>query len=232
MKRKIAIILVSVALAISLMPVSAMAKESYTEGNFYYELGEGCIIITGYFGRDEEAVVPDSIAGYPVSEIAKGAFVDTNVKKLYLPRTIMEIKQGAIAEGIEVFYKAVPDSTGDNTETEGGAKTDGNAGETNINKKDYEPLVQPERDENGNVADGVNEGPIKVYVDDDGNLIEDPEEIAAIDAEQEAARLAALESSGAGTVWIIVGIILAVIAIAGVIYFIINRKKKIKKDNN
>ena len=125
MKRKILILLTLTALALSLLPISAMAAGSYTEGCFYYDLGEGCIIIRGYFGRDKEATVPDIIAGYPVSVIGAGAFVGTGVEKLYLPATVMEIEEGAIGEGVQVFYATVADGgAGSDAYTDEGGKTE------------------------------------------------------------------------------------------------------------
>ena len=45
------------------------------------------------------------VAGYPVSVVGQGAFIDTDtVKSINLPDTIMEIQKGAIAKGINVVY--------------------------------------------------------------------------------------------------------------------------------
>lgn len=90
---------------------TALAATVYTEGDYYYELQGEAIVITGYFGTDTEITLPDKIAGYPVSKIAQGAFKDTDtVKAINLPDTIMEIEEGAIAQGIKVVYMSDDDT--------------------------------------------------------------------------------------------------------------------------
>lgn len=91
---------------------TALAATVYTEGDYYYELQGEAIVITGYFGTDTEITLPDKIAGYPVSKIAQGAFIDTDtVKTINLPDTIMEIEEGAIAQGINVVYMSNADTS-------------------------------------------------------------------------------------------------------------------------
>ena len=92
-----------VLLLVSFLSFSALAAR-YTEGYFYYDLVDGGIVITGYFGKENTVRLPNQIAGYPVSSIAAGAFLDTTVRQLYLPDTIMEINENAIARDITVFF--------------------------------------------------------------------------------------------------------------------------------
>lgn len=83
---------------------TAFAAAVYSEGDFHYQLEDDAITITEYFGSDSEAAVPAMIAGYPVSKIAKGAFVGTTVKTLHLPDTIMTIENQAIDASVSVVY--------------------------------------------------------------------------------------------------------------------------------
>ena len=74
--------------------LTAFAAQIYTEGCFEYRVEEGAVIICGYFGKETEVTVPASIAGNPVSVIAKGAFSNSEtVKKVWLPDTIMTIEK-------------------------------------------------------------------------------------------------------------------------------------------
>jgi len=79
--------------------------QTYTEGAFYYEIEGESITITGYFGREEEIVVPETIAGYPVNRIGSGAFSKTeNVKIIHLPGTITEIQENAFRQDQQIVY--------------------------------------------------------------------------------------------------------------------------------
>lgn len=80
------------------------AGEIYSEGDFVYEIRNGGVVITGYYGSDQTIIVPSMIAGYPVSEIASGAFEGTNDKELVLPQTIMTISPNAISFGCDISY--------------------------------------------------------------------------------------------------------------------------------
>ncbi len=79
--------------------------QTYTEGAFYYELEGESITITGYFGREEEITVPETIAGYPVNTIGSGAFAEsTGVKIIHLPGTITEIQENAFLPEQQILY--------------------------------------------------------------------------------------------------------------------------------
>lgn len=84
----------------------SITTHAYTEGYFEYEVSEQSVTITGYFGNDTEVTVPAAIAGNPVNTIAKGAFVNTTVKTLNLPDTIMTIEAGAIGIDVAVVYNS------------------------------------------------------------------------------------------------------------------------------
>ena len=94
-----------VSLLLVSMPSRVHAKTTYSEGYFYYQIEDESVTITGYFGTKETITIPSSIAGYPVSKIAQGAFWETEtVKELHLPDTIMEIESEAIGTHIQVSY--------------------------------------------------------------------------------------------------------------------------------
>lgn len=78
----------------------------YTEGCFLYTINNGAVTITKYFGDEETVWVPASIAGYPVSTIAAGAFVDTSAKNLRLPDTVMTVEAGAVSSDMSLVYNA------------------------------------------------------------------------------------------------------------------------------
>lgn len=87
------------------------AATVYTDGSLNYIIEDGGITITEYFGREAEVTVPDSIAGYPVSAIAAGAFGSgTAAIKVILPDTIMTIAEGAMAQGVKVEWSGKPEA--------------------------------------------------------------------------------------------------------------------------
>ena len=105
-----------VCLALCSIPCFA---QTYTEGAFYYELEGESITITGYFGREEEITVPETIAGYPVNVIGSGAFANSeSVKIIHLPGTITEIRENAFRPEQQVVYaENHPANRGNTAET-------------------------------------------------------------------------------------------------------------------
>lgn len=59
MKRRVLSVLLCLLL---LMPATAFAQ-TFAEGYFYYEVAEGSVIITGYFGRESVVTVPATLRG-------------------------------------------------------------------------------------------------------------------------------------------------------------------------
>ena len=93
------------------------SSETYTSGYFYYIVEDDSVSITGYFGKDEEAEVPSSIAGLPVSKICTGAFTSSrNLKTIYLPDTIMTIGNEAFRSDQKVIYSGM--AAGDDRNSE------------------------------------------------------------------------------------------------------------------
>lgn len=106
--KKIIYFILCFAVAVFLFPANAFAAETtYTEGYLEYHIEDNAISISGYFGKESVVTVPASIAGYPVSEIASGAFSDCEtVTEIRLPDSIMEIERDAFSGSQTVVYNS------------------------------------------------------------------------------------------------------------------------------
>ena len=111
-KRVMLFAVLSVTAAFLLAAEPVMAATTYTEGDYYYQIKEDAVVITGYFGYDTKITLPSMIAGYPVSTIGAGAFRNTKVKTIHLPDTIMTIEKDAIPAGVTVQYAVDKKSDG------------------------------------------------------------------------------------------------------------------------
>lgn len=160
---------------------TALADTVYTEGDFYYELQDESIVITGYFGSDTEITLPDKIAGYPVSKIVSGAFMGTTVKVINLPDTIMTIEENAIAAGITVNYaveqngnQSASEEKTKNDSAESKEKVCGNL-DSELNMENKGQVDEVEKSiENNRLEENhsVNNRHIdKVYVNNNGYLV-------------------------------------------------------------
>lgn len=76
----------------------------YTEGALEYRIEDGGIVITGYFGADSVVVIPQEIAGLPVSEVAEGAFTGSSVSEVTFPETIMKISENAVPASCRITF--------------------------------------------------------------------------------------------------------------------------------
>jgi len=66
-------------------------KEAFT-----YEIVDGkTVTITGYEGDHETVVIPETIEGLPVTEIAMRTFINEKFKTVYISRNIMTVQNGA-----------------------------------------------------------------------------------------------------------------------------------------
>ena len=68
-------------------------KEAFT-----YEINQTKknVTIKGYQGNHEMVVIPETIDGYPVASVNKGAFTDCSFKSLYISKNIMSFNTGAV----------------------------------------------------------------------------------------------------------------------------------------
>ena len=106
MRKTIKYIMAAV-LAVCLFCLSAIPAFAYTEGYFRYEITDGVLTITEYFGREESVTVPNMIAGTPVSIIGENVFPEgCGVKSVNLPDTIMKVHSNSFAGSITVIYES------------------------------------------------------------------------------------------------------------------------------
>ncbi len=105
--KKIGKYITAAVLAVCLFCLSAIPSFAYTEGYFRYEITDGVLTITEYFGREEEVTVPNMIAGKPVSVIGENVFPEgCGVKRVNLPDTIMKVHANSFAGSITVVYNS------------------------------------------------------------------------------------------------------------------------------
>ena len=94
--KKLSSILLALLMSVSVIASPAFAEETvYSEGYFHYVIRDSSIIITDYFGSEEEVTVPNMIGGYPVNAIAPGVFTGSGVEVINLPDTIMYVADGS-----------------------------------------------------------------------------------------------------------------------------------------
>ena len=126
--KKLSIILFGVLLILCLALIP-MKTQAATEGYLTYEIENGEVTITDC---DEDAygkiVIPDTIEGYPVTKIGKGAFWDcTGIKEIVVPNSITVIPDGAFKECETLTKITLPEgliSIGDGAFIECGYLTD------------------------------------------------------------------------------------------------------------
>lgn len=101
----------SVAIGITTAPHAHAdeAQQTYTEGNFIYEITEGYAIITDYTDKQstDEIVIPDTLGGYTVTEIGKEAFKGSRCTSIKISATVTEIHNEAFAydmPNLEAYY--------------------------------------------------------------------------------------------------------------------------------
>ena len=96
MKKTFFIIL---SLLICLGSITMSVSAEYTEGYFKYEMTDDSITVVSYFGSEEEVVIPDHIAGLPVTKIESGTF-DGNktMTAVTIPDTVSSIDDNMFAD--------------------------------------------------------------------------------------------------------------------------------------
>lgn len=107
MKKALSIILAfitvfaSVAIGINGFPFSVAdaAQQTYMEDNFFYKLSDGNAIITGYYKKNstDEIIIPDTVDGYPVTQIAAEAFKGCMTTAITIPSSVKFIDAEAFA---------------------------------------------------------------------------------------------------------------------------------------
>lgn len=105
-----AVLCVSLLLGVS---VTAVSAEALTEGDFTYTLNaDGTeVTITDYSGSDAAVIVPDTIAGLPVTAIGSAAFeASTAMTSLSLPSSLKTIGSSAFSTCTALTAVTIPDS--------------------------------------------------------------------------------------------------------------------------
>lgn len=106
MKKKILLFLSNILLVL-MVAFQVEASDVYTEDYLKYTINDNAICICGYFGSEKEVTIPATIAGYPVSEIASGAFSNADtVEKVNLPDTVMKVENNAFSMKQIVVYNS------------------------------------------------------------------------------------------------------------------------------
>ena len=145
------IIRVLAGLLIAMMVISTAWADTYIHGFFRYTVADDSVTITRYTGNEEVVTVPAMIGGHPVNTIAKGAFVDTPVRTIKLPDTIMTVEEGAFAEGQTVVFNY-------NLEPTGQQPAQPDRGDTSIETPEIPSNGAPDNASSG-AADNAPSGP-------------------------------------------------------------------------
>ena len=114
MKKMISILL-SVALFLSVFPVSVFAAGSTnenTESGYTYTVENGEATITGCDDSiTGDVVLPDTLGGYPVRHIGDYAFTSCkNLTEIYIPHGVTSIGMGAFNKRTDLLSIEIPDS--------------------------------------------------------------------------------------------------------------------------
>ena len=113
MKRCMAALLILAVLAVFPWPAQA-ARETWQSkggGTYTYEpQGDGSCTIRGWKGDVERLVIPNKIAGYPVSAISAMAFRDKKFKEVVVPDSVRQINSMAFAQCASLERATLPDA--------------------------------------------------------------------------------------------------------------------------
>ncbi|MBR6694720.1 MAG: leucine-rich repeat protein [Clostridia bacterium] len=84
--------------------------QSAEANDFEYHINEYGVIINGYHGNSKNITIPSFIKGLPVTEIAGGAFSDSDIKSVVIPETVTQICQAAFARCFSLTSVKLPSS--------------------------------------------------------------------------------------------------------------------------
>ena len=114
MKKRIACIVLTIVLMVSLLPTAALAApgDTGTDGDFAWkELAGGKVEVVAYGGSDTAITVPDTLHGMPVVGIANNVFSDKiSITSVTLPDGIAYLGAGAFSGCISLTNISLPDS--------------------------------------------------------------------------------------------------------------------------
>ncbi len=91
----------SVAIGITAAPHTHAeeSQQTYTEGNFVYEIADNYAIIVDYTDKEstDEIVIPDTLGGHSVNELAAEAFKGCRCEAVMIPASVTDINVEAFA---------------------------------------------------------------------------------------------------------------------------------------
>ena len=92
MKKRALSLLLALVMVFGLLPVNALAWSELDNG-LMYEVYEDHVEITGYYGDDEEVVIPAQIEGLPVTVIGSWAFSECySLTSVFIPDSVTSIE--------------------------------------------------------------------------------------------------------------------------------------------
>ena len=84
------------------------AAETYTSGDYEYQIEDGCATITGYVGNGGVIEIPVSLDGYPVTKIGSSAFQSNrNIFGVTIPDHIVFLGDHAFADCTSLFTVSI-----------------------------------------------------------------------------------------------------------------------------
>lgn len=85
-------------------------NDTQKKSDFTYEIKNGKATITGYTGTDTAIVIPSSVDGYTVTEIADNAFKSLRISSVSIPSTVTSIGWFAFTDCISLTAAVIPES--------------------------------------------------------------------------------------------------------------------------
>jgi len=89
------------------IPLCATAQKGTTKDGFKYRVKDNAVTITKWKGKGKHVVIPGTINGLPVAEIASYAFDRKKLQGVVLPESLAIINSGAFS-GNNIDHIVVP----------------------------------------------------------------------------------------------------------------------------
>lgn len=113
--KKISMFFLGMVMAAGLCVLSPVSAKAYEEGDFYYSVEDRKVAITGSkydWSKDDvtELVIPDTLGGFPVTEISSYAFSGRRFEVVKIPNTVEEIGAGAFSGNDKLKSVTLPEN--------------------------------------------------------------------------------------------------------------------------